>query len=435
LLQFVSLYWTLRNLKVSIQFSLLGALLLGLLPTFYIRAGHLNLLPHFLIIFGWGLVLSETISLRGKFISFILLIQISLLVHFYFTPPLILMAFITIYNEYKDDASKLNSLDLLSKFAIIVASTFFAMYSLGYFGTFKMDGGGYGLYSSNLNSLINSRGTSSFWQALPIGLPGQEEGYQYLGTGIILFLSLSALMLKGETFNNVPRNIIYFWLCLFVFSLSNKIYFNQYLILEIPLPRLLMKLFDAFRASGRYMWFVIYPVLLIVFSNAYKKLFRINLNTLTSSRSSGIYSAILIVLFCLQFYDISSVLRAHRFHTQTIERPSDDIIKTASKMYQYALLNQFDGPIYIDSPDPDASKTLFSILSSELLPLKFTSISPSPNVRDNMKYKNRNHINETLNSDGVVITQSCDKDQYLIINLHNNWCILKLLIESRKPKI
>ena len=373
----------------------------------------------------WGLVFAETISLRSKFLSFIFLIQISLLVHFYFTPPLILMAFIAIHQEYKNNANNLNSLGLLNRFAMIVTPTLLSMHALGYFGSFKMDGGGYGLYSSNLNALINSRGTSSFWHALPIGTPGQYEGYQYLGMGIILFLSFSIIMLKGNTFNNVPRNIIYLWLCLFIFSLSNKIYLNQYLILEIPIPRFLMKLFDAFRASGRYMWFVIYPALLIIFSNSYKKLIEINLINLKLNRNSGIYSAILIILSCLQFYDISSVLRAHRFDAQTIERPSDDLIKMADQIYEYALLNQFDGPIYIDSPDSDSSKTLFSILSSELLPLKFASISPAPNVRENINYQNRDHINDTLNSNGIVITQSCNKYQYLIINLHGNWCILK----------
>jgi hypothetical protein len=54
LLQLWSVYWALRQLDVPSVYAFFGSLLIGLLPTFYYRVGHLDLLSHFVIIIGWG---------------------------------------------------------------------------------------------------------------------------------------------------------------------------------------------------------------------------------------------------------------------------------------------------------------------------------------------------------------------------------------------
>jgi hypothetical protein len=99
LLQFWSIYWSLRQLDVSAGFGFFGAVLIGLLPTFFFRIGHLNLLAHFLIVFGWGTLLSKYMNGERKLATFLLLIVASTWIHPYFTPPLVVMAMLAQWNE------------------------------------------------------------------------------------------------------------------------------------------------------------------------------------------------------------------------------------------------------------------------------------------------------------------------------------------------
>jgi hypothetical protein len=45
---------------------------------------------------------------------------------------------------------------------------------------------------------------------------------------------------------------------LFIFSLSNKIYFGTFKLIEIPLPESLLQLFASFRSTGRFTWLFVF---------------------------------------------------------------------------------------------------------------------------------------------------------------------------------
>ncbi|MEM5295101.1 DUF6311 domain-containing protein [Burkholderia sp. JPY481] len=408
LLQFWSIYWALRQLAVSSVCAFLGALLIGLLPTFYYRVGHLNLLPHFLIIIGWGTLLSASMTSSDRLRIFLALIVFSVFTHFYFTPPLVLMAVLTQWRpcSYRADTATLRF--VARQACIILALMLSAMFAAGYFQHFRDDSSGFGFYSMNLNAFINPLGadgedTSRYVSTLPIGTAGQYEGYQYLGLGLLLFVLMAGFMLGRRIVAGVDAPVWSLWLALTILSLSNQVYLGSSLVFGIELPRALLGLVSPFRASGRYGWFVVYPVLLVVFSNLYRHV---------RARSSGswrsgitVFALVVALLTVVQFEDIRSVLVLRRGAPPPTLPAGVAVARTVAA---YVLASGFRGPIFIDVPDIETNKDVFAPLTAELAGRR-VSISPAPNVRENLRYSGRDHIQDTLDAHGLVITQSCER--------------------------
>ena len=120
----------------------------------------------------------------------------------------------------------------------------------------------------NLNAFINPMGTSSYLMTLPNGTEGQMKATSILIGCHHLSSTLLLAHAKGM-FANTPKSVLYFWAFIILFSLSNRVYLGSGLIFGANLPEWLMKSVSPFRSSGRYAWFVIYPVLAISFTNAH----------------------------------------------------------------------------------------------------------------------------------------------------------------------
>ena len=145
-----------------------------------------------------------------------------------------------------------------------------ALITLWIFGGFvnlgKSDNFGFGLFSYNLNGLINSQGYSFFVSPLPM-LSEQYEGFSYLGLGVII-LSLIALFLGIRWFikdgiSSYKGMIISFVvigvLCTFV-ALSPQAYFGEKLIYDLKLPKFILNFWGTFRSTGRFIWPLIYII-------------------------------------------------------------------------------------------------------------------------------------------------------------------------------
>ena len=127
---------------------------------------------------------------------------------------------------------------------------------------------GYGDYSMNLNALINptSRGGytwSRLYQVMP-QQPGQYDGFNYLGLGVLALIT-AALLFSLRRAVRCPQNTKTWWhrngpvfaACVFLtlFAVSNKIYWGNTGI-ELPLPAKLLELCGIFRSSGRMFYLV-----------------------------------------------------------------------------------------------------------------------------------------------------------------------------------
>lgn len=165
---------------------------------------------------------------------------------------------------------------------ISILSLLLVWYVIGMMGFKKGEDlsvtGGYGLYSLNLNSLVNSFGFSTFFHTLKQVSLHQYEGFMYLGLGII-FLLVILMAYKLYTFlknkkrapvsgsipasykiNLIPLAILVFTFTLF--SITHIISLNDQVLFKIPIPKSLIRIGEIFRASARFFWPAYYLILL-----------------------------------------------------------------------------------------------------------------------------------------------------------------------------
>jgi hypothetical protein len=127
--------------------------------------------------------------------------------------------------------------------------------------------GGFGQNQLNLLGWINPRGLGRFLPELPLANADQGEGIQYLGAGTLLvcFTAIigwlarrraSVLPIRRWTMLLVVAGL---WLA---FAVSHRITIGPVLLLEVPLPRLVLDAAGIFRASGRMAWLAAYVVML-----------------------------------------------------------------------------------------------------------------------------------------------------------------------------
>ncbi len=133
------------------------------------------------------------------------------------------------------------------------------MYAGGYFVGKNAAAEGFGIYSLNLTAPFCGGVLCSFADATG----GQDEGYNYLGAGALLLLSI-ALITRGGEFLRAGRRHLPLLLMLAGFVLyaaSNRIFFGQHAVVDVSLPETLKGLLGVFRVSGRFFWLVGYSVL------------------------------------------------------------------------------------------------------------------------------------------------------------------------------
>lgn len=204
-------------------------------------------------------------------------------------------------------------------------------------------GNAYGLYSLNLNSLFNSTGFSAFLPALKQISWHQYEGFMYLGVGMILlitaliFYALYVLIIKNKfryclsllIENNkriIPLSI--FLILLTLFSITNIVSINDKILFEIPLPKLVKKFGEVFRASARFFWIPYYLIFFFIIIS----ISRIHLNRLVK------YGMVVIAL-CIQFYDIKFLMTYRNLSFGKYVSPLDN------KSWM-SLMNQFDDIVF-----------------------------------------------------------------------------------------
>ena len=171
---------------------------------------------------------------------------------------------------------------------------------------------GYGDYSMNLNALINptSRGGytwSRLYQVMP-QQPGQYDGFNYLGLGVLALIT-AALLFSLRRAVRCPQNTKTWWhrngpvfaACVFLtlFAVSNKIYWGNTGI-ELPLPAKLLELCGIFRSSGRMFYLV--AACMVVYA----------VYTLRD-RLPGRYAVLVLALFVgVQAFDLSAAAQQKR---------------------------------------------------------------------------------------------------------------------------
>lgn len=172
---------------------------------------------------------------------------------------------------------------------------------------------GLGLHSYNLNGLFNSQYNTVFLKELPISTHWQSnEGYSYLGFGVILLLGFGTVFKIVNLYQNSRRHIRTVhdelkerWafllptaICSFIFivlAVSPTVTFNSATLFTIPYPQFILAYLEIFRSSARFIWPVFYGVMLLSI-------------VLVSKNSRKILAISLIfICTCLQLVDLSKI--------------------------------------------------------------------------------------------------------------------------------
>ncbi|TVT85781.1 DUF6311 domain-containing protein [Pseudomonas sp. H3(2019)] len=258
--------WKLLGLATpSVVLRLLGTGLFLFSPPMFLRmGGHLSLSGHFLILAALYLALHPGVQKRR--LAWGSLLAATALVHAYL---LAMVASIWV----ADLAGRTRKGQMTRRTALIELLVLFLLVTLccwqaGYFSIADgMASGGFGFYRMNLLSVIDSSGWSSILPDLPEA-GGDYEGFNYLGSGTLLLAICAAVVLLRRTtdFGSAVRRLpilLLALMCLTLFALSNEIGVGL-LNFHYPLPGIIVKLANIFRASGRMFWPVFYVIVFAV---------------------------------------------------------------------------------------------------------------------------------------------------------------------------
>ena len=153
---------------------------------------HITLVAHWIILFCLYYEITNTNYIK-KETFYSLIFPLSILIHFYFLPMLMIIKYSFLLKDYIDQK------DLKKNFREIViplVPLVIVAYISGYFqiSAFDAMGFGYGFYSFNLAGFIDPQSTNDSinWSMFFTDIKntnGQAEGFSYLGIGgIILFI-------------------------------------------------------------------------------------------------------------------------------------------------------------------------------------------------------------------------------------------------------
>jgi hypothetical protein len=214
--------------------------------------------------------------------------------------------------------------------------------------------GAYGLYSMNLNSLVNSNGFSVFpFLRFPTVSWHQYESFLYLGAGIIALsiftiiswiISLARRKSSLKAYRILETNIFplaVLSLACTAFAITNTISINDVIILKFKVPGIIEKTGDVFRASARFFWVVYYMINLSVL-----------IIIITKINSLLTRNLFLCFIFAIQIFDYWSLLGNQNlapgdYHPPLTESSWDKLFSASNEITFYPPL----GTTYKDDQD------------------------------------------------------------------------------------
>lgn len=291
----------------SILLQCLGSIFFLFSPPLIFRLSlHESLMGHFLILAALYLNLKQTTTKYFYLYSWIILLSIAVLTHFYLAVMVFVLWLSSLYSRVfllKNVRLKDAALEI-SMMAVCIC---IIAWQAGYFAIQGASGAtrGFGDFRTNLLALINSRGWSYWIKPIPLRDSVEAatgEGFQFLGAGsLLLFLfAMYGVVTKKFKLSEFLKIVWtkYWPLCsalvvLTIISFSNRIGIGPWNF-TIPLPEFIFTVLSIIRASARLFWPMYYALIMLI------------LWTVLKSYS---YRSALIILCCaavLQVIDTSA---------------------------------------------------------------------------------------------------------------------------------
>ena len=271
LLQALGAWWVLREAQVRDWLALIAlVLLLVSFPTWLKRMGHISLMSHWVITFGYAIFLRSLRLDRFSGLCWLLLLTSSFMLNMYlFAMAGIICLADALRCLFRGYWRRVLGWCLATG-ALLAGVVWLTLWPLP--AKTGQPDTGFGLYSMNLLSPISGIDAVGFggrW-INPQGVSNEQlfEGFNYLGAGVILIALVVLVSLlhrrKKSSLSSTAWILAPCLLLVAVYALSNQVYFGSQLVAQWPVPEWALGLTGQFRASGRFFWLVGYA--LVIFS-------------------------------------------------------------------------------------------------------------------------------------------------------------------------
>jgi hypothetical protein len=280
----------------------LAGLFVALAPSLVDRIVHPALCAHFLLVLAFALHLAPSHSpaaARRKLVGAFALLGLSTATHPYIA-FMVLAILIALPLLLVRQLSVFGSVAACFGMCLLLVGELVLFGYVG--GSVQNATGGFGEFSANLNTFINSEGYSRLFPGLQY-YELQYEGYSYLGAGCFLLCAVVlGLLLRKDTRGAIAsfpwRRAV--WplaaaLGLAVFALATPWRWGEKEVLHIRLYDHIQWLAMVFRSSGRLIWALAYLINITVVTCVLRGL-----------RSRRAASAVLCAAVALQVYDIDT---------------------------------------------------------------------------------------------------------------------------------
>lgn len=256
-----------------------GSLLFILSPVMILRTfSHTALASQWIVLLGiLFIAYYEELSISRKWttIAWGALGILASSVHIYFVPMcgILLLGYILI--DFIKSRKQIRSLvpvfyPLLSY--LVCAAGTIALLG-GFSSGVNADTIGLGWFSFNINAFVNPMGWSRLLKDHSVINGYQAEGFAYLGAGVILLLCFTVIFVaanikKGITlkdyFKGHIKKTVLFFMCagLVLIAVSPTVTFGNRVLIEVSIPLFAENVWNIFRCSGRFIWPVVYLMLL-----------------------------------------------------------------------------------------------------------------------------------------------------------------------------
>ena len=244
---------------------LVGAFLAVGKILFIWRLGHVAISGHFVIVWALTLYVENTRDRRFTLGEHFVLCIVTLLTNAYLLAMVGAIEVATVLTLIA--RRQFSRADAIRAATIPVAIAAVA-FAEGYGAMFRpgpasMRAGGFGHFSWNLSTLLIPM--AGIWGPSNVvrdATGGQYQGDGYLGGGVVLLATLLLVMQPIKTVRALREH----WVLAFaivacaLFAASDHIYLGSRLLVTVPAPEAVLNTASFFRASGRFIWVLVYAV-------------------------------------------------------------------------------------------------------------------------------------------------------------------------------
>jgi len=348
--QFYFSYTIIYNNTNSIYFSLISSIFFIISPIFLYRLGiHLSLGAHWIILFAYYINFYVEKKIKKYFWIFLLIL--STLIHLYFTA----MLFVIYGSLLVGDVIK--NKKVIEPVTELCAALIFVLLLMYIFGYFEADlfgsvSKGYGKFGLDILGVFDPQTNEGKfnWSFFLNNIKGTSlEGFNYLGLGIIVLLTISILIYLfniAKNKNYIIETFKYkFEIVLIIFllsswSITSNIYLKGEEIFSLPLHNYILGALSIFGATGRFFWPVYYLIIILSLFYIFKYL------------GKKYAEFIITIILLIQIIDISPGLSNYFLNKNHISKPkilNSDIWKTIPNDYEKIrttyLFNNY-GPVF-----------------------------------------------------------------------------------------